>query len=118
MPSIDKRLLSEIKKISLSSPEVEVCGLVVESQGLLSLAPCMNEYPQPALAFRISARKFLSYSNVRCVYHSHPKSSSAPSSLDERYSDELGLPFLIYSVLDDNFNLYKNKVYNSVRHKV
>jgi proteasome lid subunit RPN8/RPN11 len=118
MNSIGKKLLSKVKNFSLSSPEVEVCGLIIESGGLLSLVPCVNEHSLPELAFRISARKFLSYRDIRYVYHSHPRSSSIPSSRDKRYADELGVPFLIYSVPDDNFNLYKNKVYNSVGYKV
>ena len=118
MNSIGKELLSKIKGLSLSSPAVEICGLITESGGLLSLVPCMNEHPRPELAFRISAKKFLSYGNIRYVYHSHPRSSSIPSAHDETYADELGVPFLIYSVPDDDFNFTENQVYNSVGYKV
>jgi proteasome lid subunit RPN8/RPN11 len=106
---LNKRILQDIKEYARLYPGQETCGLVVREGEGLSFVRCDNEHPRPESAFLMSAQNFLYYENVEYIYHSHPNSSSAPSDLDRDYSDELMMPFLIYSLPDDNFTLYKNK---------
>jgi hypothetical protein len=39
-------------------------------------------------------------------FHSHPSGTATPSKHDKQTSEEMALPFLIYSVEKDNFYLY------------
>ena len=43
------------------------------------------------------------------IVHSHCIGSADPSLTDLRCADSLGIPFLIYSTIDNNFCLYENK---------
>ena len=45
---------------------------------------------------------------VEYVFHSHWNGGSRPSSSDIKSSDELCIPFLIYSLTDDDFYLYES----------
>ena len=102
-------ILAKIRKYALSKPVEETCGLIIESLGEASFIPCRNYHPKPEVAFRLSAKDFLSYENIKYIYHSHPKGSATPSEIDASYSDELQIPFLIYSLSDDDFYIYENK---------
>jgi proteasome lid subunit RPN8/RPN11 len=106
---LNKRILQDIKEYARLYPSQETCGLVVREGEELSFVRCNNKHPGPESGFVISTQKFLSYERVEYIYHSHPKSSSMPSEVDRNYSDELMVPFLIYSLPDDNFTLYENK---------
>ena len=108
MLSINKALLSKMRDYSLKSKLEESCGLVVKSGQGLEFVPCINECDNREDMFRISHIKMLSH-DVRFIFHSHPSGSARPSKFDIMYSNEIGIPFLIYSVPDDNFNLYTNK---------
>ncbi len=101
-------LKKEIRLYAKNNPSEETCGLIVKKRGGDQFIPCKNYHPQPSLAFSISPHDFLRNDDIVCVYHSHPKCSSVPSKKDRLQSDELRVPFLIYSLPDDSFNLYIN----------
>ena len=105
---INASLKNTIKEYSFRFPLEEACGLVVSDRDSLSFVPCKNRHSQPAYAFSISPRNVLDY-DVKYIFHSHPKSSAHPSRVDMSYCDELRIPFLIYSILDDEFILHRPK---------
>ena len=107
--NLTSKLKEEIRSYAQGNPSEETCGLIVKSRGETVFVPCKNYHQQPSLAFRLSPRDLLSYDGVVAIYHSHPKCSALPSKKDRLYSDELCVPFLVYSLIDDNFNLYENK---------
>jgi len=42
------------------------------------------------------------------IVHSHTRSCATPSEIDINASDELCIPYLIYSIRFDEFYLYEN----------
>lgn len=70
--------------------------------------PCKNLSETPEFNFVIDAEKFIE-NKVIYVYHSHVNESANPSKFDTKSSEELCVPFLIYSLRDNDFKLYQNK---------
>jgi len=104
---LNKKVLDKIKSYLLDFPDQEACGLVISRGCELSHLPCENLSSSPVDSFEIDAKKIIE-NNVIYIYHSHVNCSAYPSSIDKRYSDELCIPFLIYSIRDDEFKIYKN----------
>ena len=100
----------EIKKHALENPKEEVCGLIVlNNDKTISIIPCKNESTSKKNNFIISASKFISFKlkkHILGIYHSHPKGNECPSLPDINASKELEIPYLIYSILTNNFFLY------------
>ena len=102
---ICEKLKQKIKIYSIDNRSIESCGLVVGSSGGEEFVPCRNLSPCPELSFTFSA-KYLLVDNLKYIFHSHPSSSSRPSYIDKKYCNELRIPFLIYSLVEDDFSLY------------
>tara|TARA_Y100000592_G_C5371828_1_gene268944 strand:+ start:359 stop:670 length:312 start_codon:yes stop_codon:yes gene_type:complete len=100
-------LLESIRRIAQKTPKEECCGLIAESNKSLELIECNNESNIPAYEFIIDPQFFIE-NKVKYVYHSHVDSPPFPSKADKLYSDELCVPFLIYSLTEDSFFLYEN----------
>lgn len=104
---LDKAVLRQVKIHCLESLVKESCGLIVESTSGLKVLPCKNESLFPEYHFIINLNIFIE-NKVLYVYHSHVNCSVKPSITDKLYSDELCIPFLIYSIRDDEFGIYNN----------
>jgi len=104
---LHKTILEQVKTYCLRSLTEESCGLIVESASGLKVLPCKNESPFPEHHFMINLNIFIE-NKVLYVYHSHVNCSVNPSITDKLYSDELCIPFLIYSIRDDEFGIYGN----------
>lgn len=107
---------AEIISHAKSNPEEEVCGFILLNNDLtVSIEKAKNESLTPKSSFTISPSRFINYSinkKVLGLYHSHPKSSEKPSSQDISMSEEMGLPYLIYSLISEDFYLYYPESYS------
>jgi proteasome lid subunit RPN8/RPN11 len=101
---------SQIIDHAESQADEEVCGLIVLNEDLsISVERMINEHSSPDKCFSISPQKFIDYKINKIilgVYHSHPKTDENPSDHDINTSEELGFPYLIYSLLTNSFFLY------------
>ena len=88
-----------IKTHSLRSYPQESCGIINKS-GEALVSP--NISPRPCDSFLIDFSDF-NFSDIKYVYHSHPETSALPSVTDIQYCNESQLPFIIYSLRDDDF---------------
>jgi len=100
-----------------SKPDEEVCGFILLNKDLtVSVEECANENPNPEKCFTVSSAKFLKHSiekKILGIYHSHPKSDEKPSKTDIAMSEEMGIPYLIYSLITKKFYLYYPESYNT-----
>ena len=101
---INNKLKKDIKKYSIENSSIEVCGVILKKGGRENFLKCKNIHPNPSLAFTFSP-KYLVMDDLSYIFHSHPKCSSDPSLMDRKYCNELKIPFLIYSLPDDDFSL-------------
>jgi proteasome lid subunit RPN8/RPN11 len=112
---MNKAFEEEIIAHAEEAPDQEVCGFIVLNQDLsVGVCPEKNENPNPSGCFSISPAKFLYYKlnkNVLGVYHSHPITTERPSKQDKLISEEMGMPYLIYSLKSKKFNLYYPESY-------
>lgn len=112
---IEKKILEEIKEISWKSPEREVCGFIVYSEGEVFVKDCKNIHPDP-LQFKIKSQDFLKIKNnykLLYLFHSHINESSSLSESDKIKSNSLGLKFVVYSLRDDTFDFYEPSFHNN-----
>lgn len=98
----DQIVYDEIRSHAQSNKSVEVCGIIKDNK----IIRCENLSPCPEDHFSINPIDILTY-EPDCIYHSHPKTSSSPSQLDRISQEESDIPYLIYSVIDDDFYFLK-----------
>ena len=103
----NNELLNIIRKYALSLSTQESCGLIVRKNSGVEFVKCDNLSESPEHNFEINPKIFIE-NKVLYVYHSHVNCSADPSRLDVLYSNELCVPFLIYSIRDDEFKIYEN----------
>jgi proteasome lid subunit RPN8/RPN11 len=100
----------QVKAHALEKPEEEVCGFIIlNPDNTISVERVKNENPNKKLSFSISPKTFLEKKlnkKILGIYHSHPEGNENPSLHDLNISQELGMPFFIYSILTDNFFLH------------
>ena len=98
-------LLCKIKKYARENSGEESCGVIVRDLAGFKFFPCENLSLKKDSHFFIDPY-ILVENNVACIYHSHVSQSSEPSTLDKKTSNELCIPYLIYSLKDDDFYFY------------
>ena len=108
---------SKIKKIlKKKSRSVchEVCGFILESKGEITFNECENVFFDKSKGFEIKGEDFVENSkhNMLAIFHSHPTGESLPSEEDKKNSEAIEIPYLIYAVEQDDFNLYEPKFFN------
>ena len=112
LSSFEKKIIQYAE----SQPHEEVCGFVLLGKDLtVSVLPMKNEHEQPDKCFSISPKKFIDYKinyTILGVYHSHPSTAEQPSEYDIKTSEELGIPYLIYSIKTKKFYLYCPESYD------
>lgn len=105
----------EIIEHAESLPEEEVCGFVILNNNLtITVERALNENPNPRDCFSISPRRFLEYKlnkKILGIYHSHPTTTELPSKHDKAMSEEMGIPYLTYSLKTTKFYLYYPESY-------
>ena len=104
---VDNKILNEIKQYCLKDKIHESCGIVYGGEQLKFL-PCKNEsLLNKKIYFSICPSYIINY-DVKYIVHSHVVASAEPSEFDKRKSKEQGIPFIIYSLRDDDFYIYEN----------
>ena len=105
---VSESQLVRAKRYSISKPKQETCGAFCFKAGELFFIACENKSPYSVYHFNMDL-KFLIDNDVRYIYHSHIGDNPAyPSKLDKLVSDELSIPFIIYSLSRDSFFVYDN----------
>ena len=102
---IKRKLEIECEK----KPDIEVCGFVVESDEGFDVIPCENRSTNPENEFYIPAKEFLYIKTkykIVGIYHSHPHDTSDPSEFDEKTSDLVCYPFIIYCLKTNRFGIH------------
>ena len=93
----------------------ECCGFIVlDNLKQLIIIPCENTYEFPSTGFRICPHEFLNIKKryeIVCMYHSHPIGPAEFSQKDLDQADELCLPICVYSIQENNFNIFFPKSY-------
>jgi len=102
--NIPHKILEEIKFYARSFSNEESCGVIVFDEEFKFIA-CENLSQNKDQHFSIDPFVLIE-NNVTAVYHSHVNSCCSPSCLDKKIRNNLQIPFLIYSLRDDNFCLY------------
>lgn len=107
MNKISQNILEQIKIYCRENPGVESCGVIYYANEGLNFLKCENLSDNPVHNFVIDVGILIDY-DVRYVVHSHIKGSAQPSINDIRNSDESCIPYLVYSMRDNDFYLYEN----------
>jgi proteasome lid subunit RPN8/RPN11 len=95
----------------------ECCGLLVrnEHDNEMTAIPCENAAPNPDEDFMISSTDYLKAFNtgrLMAVYHSHVCKEEKFSQADIASSENILLPFYVYSLVSKKFNIYTPNGYN------
>ena len=104
---IPTNILEEIKKYCKQFSDSEACGVIHETYEGLRFLACKNCSSNIRYNFSIDPGILIDY-NVQYIVHSHTICSAKPSVNDMKNSDESCIPYLIYSLRDDDFYLYEN----------
>jgi len=110
-PSIQDAL-NQIKEWSSINLAGEICGLMGEKDGQYILLLCENKSKNPRGSFAIDPLEYLLFSdkyNMIGLFHSHVSGDETESEKDIIMSENSCLPFFIYSLNTENFNIYTPK---------
>jgi proteasome lid subunit RPN8/RPN11 len=107
MPKLDEQVLADARKLAQSKPGEEVAGILFEFSEL-SFYPMQNIARDQTTSFELDKKTMLLRDRIYAIFHSHPEGDAYPSDWDKGASEALQVPFLIYSLLYDNF-LFFNK---------
>jgi len=103
----DKKILSQIKEKFLEKPNQESCGIIYKDSRELRFLSVENKSWNREKHFVIDPEIIIAYC-PEYIVHSHVDSCANPSELDKKVSNELAIPYLIYSIKYNDFFLYKN----------
>lgn len=103
---IPEHILLEIKKYARGKKYEESCGIIYEKAAKLNFLKCENLSKNKNVHFEIDPRYLVEY-DASYIYHSHVNCSSKPSFFDVKMYNQILIPFLIYSLRDDDFYIYK-----------
>lgn len=109
-----KDALDKVKNYCLVSPSIEICGF-------LGYDPNKRKYivqlenncsSDPKNFFAIDALKYLLFKQkyqLAAVFHSHIIGDEKPSEFDIKMSENCCIPFLVYGLNTDKFEIYQPK---------
>ena len=95
-----------IKSIAERMPEQEACGLVLYGNGKIRIEPTLNMAKDKRNLFQIRPRDIIDANGLVGIFHSHIESDSRFSEKDILFSEEWGLPFFVFSLLDKKHGVY------------
>jgi proteasome lid subunit RPN8/RPN11 len=104
---LSQSILDQIREISKQKNDQEVCGVIFEGEGATHVIECENLSQNKKTSFILNPKVLIDY-DVVCVFHSHCIGSCDPSPYDKKCCEELCIPFIIYSIRDNDFYLYEN----------
>tara|TARA_Y100000310_G_scaffold337835_1_gene425928 strand:+ start:1615 stop:2025 length:411 start_codon:yes stop_codon:yes gene_type:complete len=98
-----------IEKECLKNPREESCGFLIFSKRRVRIRPCSNIDENKDSHFRISIKDYIRFSKegeLFGVYHSHTNALPDFSRRDIIHSEEMMVPYLVYSIKHDAHNVY------------
>lgn len=104
-----KSCLEFFKNKSLACPNREIVGLWGIKDGEFITKIVKNRAPDPQNYFAVDPLELLQFQKdceFLAVFHSHVYGDSQFSDWDKVTSDNCLLPFIVYSLCEDKFNLY------------
>lgn len=104
-----EEILKEIKNISQSKSENEVCGFLFKKNKKILIKDCENIAIDKTCNFEISANDYLEVwenGEIIAIYHSHPNSSENLSDIDISIAEEMMIPIIVYSNKNNKFNIF------------
>lgn len=109
-----KDALDKIKDHCLVHPFMEICGFLgydsAKKKYIVQLEKnCSND---PKNFFAIDALKYLLFKQkytLAAVFHSHIIGDEKPSEFDIKMSENCCIPFLVYGLNTDKFEIYQPK---------
>ena len=108
---IDKKIKNFIKKCSLIQNPKEICGFIVEDNGVFKCIPCENTAKDPIENFKISPKEYLNiknkYKKIFYIYHSHTNNNENFSEKDISCAENISLPIIMYNLNSDLFKVYE-----------
>jgi proteasome lid subunit RPN8/RPN11 len=109
-----KDSLNKIKEYCRISPTMEICGFLgydeFRKKYIVQLEKnCSND---PRNFFAIDALRYLLFKQkytLISVFHSHVVGDEKPSEFDIKMSENCCIPFLVYGLNTDKFDIYQPK---------
>jgi proteasome lid subunit RPN8/RPN11 len=104
------KIREKIKNICLEDKDQESCGIIsMDDTGIFYIKQLNNVHVEKNKYFKISLSEWIKEKNknkILAVFHSHTSTTEDPSSFDIEYSEELCIPFIVYSIYSDKFFLH------------
>ena len=108
-----KKCIKDIISISESKPQEESCGFIVLTKSGPFSIETRNRAPSKEKKFSISPLDFVKAKkkchSIISIFHSHSLGDENPSELDLRMTEELRIPFVIYSLITKKTRLISPK---------
>ena len=99
----------QIAEICEKNKNEESCGLILHKGKKFFLKACENKSNDKTKYFKINSQEYIDiykkYKILMC-YHSHVLGDENPSDYDKKYSEEMILPFYIYSTVSKKYKIY------------
>jgi proteasome lid subunit RPN8/RPN11 len=102
---IQETIKDEIRRHAREAMPEEACGFVLPDGEVMR---ARNRSQAPLDSFVTDGKTMLEAVSKRAsfLYHSHPSGNAKPSALDETSCKRMGIPYLIYSVDQDEFEIF------------
>ena len=103
-------MLDSIYKAAEKVAPEEMCGLIIERDGVEKFIECKNFAENKLNHFKIDPKTFVKYqliSKIKYVVHSHYNQDCRPSEVDKKQCREVGIPYLIVSYPDKQYEIYQ-----------
>jgi len=110
----------DIIRICKKNKEKESCGIIFFSNKRYRIKECKNISKNPENQFEISFLdhcECLKNGEIVGTYHSHVNRDENFSELDVKMSNEMMIPFIVYSLKTNKINVYTPKKMTSKRIK-
>ena len=108
---MENEYLDEAKQYAVVNPCMEVCGLIIDCNGIKKFLKCENKSKDPRDSFTIHPLEYLkakAYGDVLACFHSHIKDSSF-SAQDIFNSFKHNLTYYLYNIKKDKFYIFDPK---------
>lgn len=105
-----KESLQYFKNQALFCQTMEICGLLGRKDSDYTPRILKNKHSDPKNHFAIDPLEYLKFVQEFepvAVFHSHIMGDSQPSEFDKINSENTLLPFLIYSLPEKKFSIFK-----------
>ena len=109
-------ILNKIKVLSHKNPAQEICGFVGKSNGKYILKKAKNISEDAKNFFCIDPVEYLLFKNdfnLLMCFHSHIMGDENFSEFDIKMSENSCIPFMVYSLNTQKFNIYSPKTSES-----